>query len=275
MSPEEIKKIIKEKVDGVWCAEHDETGHKYRHVPTGKIQKSVTTKIGGVISKPHLTKWSIRMAAEWLLKEDRLNRFATERFREDMINGMCLAPTDIRDESGNLGTVAHSVAERYTNEFLSSGIWPANIMSLAPSNCDPRAIAAIRSVEAFFKKHDVIPLASEILVGDERYSAGTLDLIALFNGELTLVDYKSSNGIDQIGYSTQVAAYKYFFEGMTGLKIKHCKILHISKDYDKFTVYKVKGLPGALKAFKQICSIYDWVYNTGDKISKDIKRITI
>lgn len=275
MTVEQIKKIIAEKVTGKWEPRHTDRGHRYCEVSSGFIVPSVTTKQGGVLSKPHLISWAIKMGAEWLLKEDRLNRIATERFRDDMIKGMQLAHTDIRDEAGSVGTLAHNAIERYINDWVASGVRPENIVALAPDNCDPRAIASMRAAETWFKKSDIIPIVSEILVGDRRYSAGTLDFLCLLNGQLTLIDHKTSNGIDQTGYSTQVAAYKYFFEKMTGLKIKHCKILHLSKDYDKFTIYKVVNISKAWKAFKQICAIYDWIYDKNDKIISDIKRIKI
>jgi hypothetical protein len=140
---------------------------------------------------------------------------------------------------------------------------------------DPRAIASMRAVEAYFHRHDITPIASELLVGDIRYSAGTLDFLAIVDGALTLIDFKTSNSVDGISYSMQVAAYKYFFERMTGLKIKRVKILHLSKDYDKFTVYIVKALPQAFRAFKQICGLYDWVSDSKEKVLKDVKRVTI
>jgi len=272
---EKIKDIIRTKITGVWVPEHDDYGHRYRNTRTGHMQRSVTTKLA-ILSKPHLINWSIRMGAEWLLKEDRLNRLVTERFREDMIKGMQIAHTDVRDDAGAVGTIAHNAAERYINDWIASGVMPENICTFASENSDPRSIASMRAVESFFKKHQIIPIASEILVGDVRYSAGTLDFLCYMNEELTLIDFKTSNAVDQISYSAQVAAYKYFFEKMTGIKIKHCKILHLSKDYDKFTVYKINKLPAAWKAFKQICGIYDWMYdNKKDKIISDIKRLKI
>jgi hypothetical protein len=274
MTTEEIKNIIQEKVIGVWEPCHDDTGHRYRNTKTGHIQRSVTTKLA-ILSKPHLINWSIKMGAEWLLKEDRLNRFATERFREDMIRGMQMAHLDKRDDAGGVGTIAHNAIERYINDWIASGTRPQSIVQFAIENPDPRAVASMRAVEAFFNKHNIEPIASEILVGDIRYSAGTLDFLCMMDGKLTLIDWKTSNAVDQISYSAQVAAYKYFFEKMTGLKIAQCKILHLSKDYDKFTVYKIQNISKAWTAFKQIASIYDWVYGTKDKIISDIKRISI
>lgn len=276
MQIETIKQIIKDKVEGVWEARHDGTGHRYVHLPSGIYQRSVTTKIGGVIAKPHLTKWAVKMGVEWLIKDKRYLKLESEHWHDEMINGAQLAHTDTRDDAGNVGSVAHNAAERYLNEWLDTGIKPTRSMVAYGINTpDPRSVASMRAIEAFFGKHEITPIASEILVGDVKYSAGALDFLAIMDGKLTLIDFKTSNSVDQIGYSMQVAAYKYFFEAMTGIKIEKCIILHLSKDYDKFEVYKINALPQAWKIFKQVCSIYDWMYGTRDKIIKDIKRISI
>ena len=274
-TPQQIIDIIAATVTGKIEPRHNEKGHFYYFVDSGHLVSSVTGKIG-ILSKPHLTAWAVKMGALWLVEDmSRLERLADENWRQAMINGMQLAHTDTRDAAGATGTIAHDAAERYINEWLATGIRPKSIQEFAKDNTDPRAIASMRAVEAFFNKHDIIPLASEILVGDARYSAGTLDFLAIMNGELTLIDFKTSNGIDQNGYSTQVAAYAKFFEKMTGLKIRRCKILHLSKDYDKFTVYKVNNVNKAWMAFKKMCAIHDWMYAKDEKISKDVKKIKI
>jgi len=274
MNVEEIQKVIQEKIFGVWTPNHDSSGHRYQH-KNGKNLKSVTTKLG-ILHKPHLAKWQIRVAIEWLNVEDRWKRLQNEHWKDEMMTGAMLAPFDIRDEAGGIGTIAHNAAERYINEWIATKEQPTDMQSFAIENPDPRSVASMRAIEAFFTKHHIIPIASELLVGDLRYSSGTLDFLAMMDGKLTLIDFKTSNGVDQISYSAQVAAYKYFFEGMTGLTIKKCKILHLSKDYDKFTVYDVTNLPKAWKAFKQICGVYDFMYDGKDnKIIKDIKRISI
>jgi hypothetical protein len=274
MQIQEIKKIIAEKVYGVLEENHDSTGHKYLFVAKNFNQKSVTTKIG-ILAKPHLAKWQIKTAIEWLCVEDRWTRLQNEHWKDEMMTGAMMAPFDVRDDAGGVGHQAHSAVERYINEWIATGKRPKDMVSFAISNCDSRAIASMRAVEAFFDKHVIEPIASELLVGDIRYSAGTLDFLCIMDGKLTLVDHKTSNGVDQINYSAQVAAYKYFFEGMTGLKIEQCKILHLSKDYNKFEVWKVNKLPQAYKAFKNICAVYDWMYAPGEKIIRDIKRISI
>lgn len=272
---EKIQEIIRLQITGVWEPNHDGIGHRYLNIKTGHNQRSVTTKLG-ILSKPHLTKWAIRMGVEWLKIEDRWQRLNTEVSAEEMLSGAQMAHLDVRDDAGGVGTQAHNAIERYINEWIASGDRPEYIKSFAKPTDDARAIASMRAVEAFFIKRNIVPIASEILVGDIRYSAGTLDFLCLMDGILTLIDFKTSNSVDPVSYSAQVAAYKFFFEGMTGLKIKQTKILHLSKDYDKFTVYDVKYLPQAYRAFRQICGVYDWLSdNRKEKIIKDIKRLSI
>lgn len=275
MSIDDIKTIIKEKVRGVYEPRHDSSGHKYLNTKTGVLQKSVTTKLSGTIPKPHLTRWAVKMGIEWLEKEDRFLKLSNESWREEMISGAQMAHLDVRDDAGGVGHQAHEAIEKYILSWLQTGVKPTDIRLFAPLGTDPRAIASMRAVEAFLSKNDVQPIATELLVGDDKYSAGTLDFLAIMNGKLTLLDWKTSNAVDQISYSLQVAAYKYFFESMTGLKIKQCKILHLSKDYDRFDVWKINNINKAWFVFKQLCSAYDWMYGQKDKIVKDIRRISI
>lgn len=274
MNVKEIQKIITEKIYGVWEPNHDSSGHRYFNTKTQQNKKSVTTKLG-ILSKPHLAKWQIRMAIEWLCVEDRWQRLQVEHWKDEVMTGAMMAPFDVRDDAGSVGTAAHNSAERFLNDWIASGVMPEDITKFAPENCDPRSIAAMRAMEAWFKKEKITPIASELLVGN-KYSAGTLDLLYLDKqGNLCIGDFKTSNGVDQIGYSAQVAAYRAMFQEMTGLKIYQCKILLVSKDSDKFTVYKVMNLNKAYTAFKRICEVYDWIMTPGEKIEKDIKKIKI
>lgn len=272
---EKIQEIIKLKVTGVWEANHDTSGHRYLNNTTGHNMRSVTTKLQ-VLSKPHLLRWSIKVAIEWLQVEDRWQRLCNEAWHEEMVSGAQMAHLGIRDEAGGVGTIAHNAVESYVNDWIASFELPKDIKTFLPENADPRSVASARAVQQFLTKKNVVPIASEILVGDVRYSAGQLDFLCMMDGKLTLIDWKTSNAVDEISYAMQVAAYKFFFEKMTGLKIQQCKILHLSKDYDKFTVYDVKYMPQAYKAFRHVCGLYDWMYdNRKEKIQKDIKRLSI
>lgn len=270
MTSQEIKKIISERVAGRIVAEHSDAGHFYRFAETGKLQPSVTTKLK-VINKPHLFRWGIKKAIEYLEVEDRFVLLKDEEHRNKVMVGAYEAHALIRDDAGDVGSQAHEAVERYLLDWIDSGDRPQDIKAYFDIYADPRAVASARAVEKLLDKYNIEPLASEILVGDERYSAGTLDFLCMVNGKLELWDWKTSNQIDD-NYALQISAYKAFFEKMTGLKIAKARILHLSKDYDKFTNYKVLNLPQAFKAFKGAVTLYDWMYNKKEKIIKDIKR---
>lgn len=273
-TPTQIRQIIQDKVIGKVKACHNEDGHWYQVDGSLKLTASVTTKLG-VLNKPHLSKWQIRVALEWMQVGDRWERLNQKETSNEMLLGAMASPYDVRDEHGFVGTIAHQAAEDYIKEYLISEVQPESMTKFLPLNCDVRAIASTRGIEMFFKKNNIVPIASEILVADKKYAAGTLDFICLMNGKLTLIDFKTSNAIDEISYSMQVAAYKYFFEKMTGLKIQQCKILHLSKINDRFTVYRINDLKEAYKTFKNVCLIYDWINNPDKKVEKDVVRVVI
>jgi hypothetical protein len=277
MTPEQIKKIIQEKVSNVWEVAHTTSGHRYLHVSSGKYQDSVTTKLG-ILAKPHLLPWAVRVGVEFLLEGDRLERIKNPNWKDELIQGAQMAHLGLRDSAGLTGTKTHSFAERYINEWLEFGKKPEDIMSLIDINKDdPRAIAGARSFELAFSKNKIIPLASEIIVGHPDYSCGALDLLVLWGEkeELCLLDIKTSNSVDK-NFRYQLVAYKKFFEFMCPeLKIKKVKILHLSKDMAKCEIYNVKSLPQAWKTFKNICQIYDDIMSKKEKVVKDIKRIVI
>ena len=270
---QKLKDIIKDKIDGIWIPEHDSIGHHYRYKDYPDLKDSVTQKLQ-ILSKPHLTKWAVKMGIEFLEKENRFNRLSGPD-REELVSAAQSAHTDVRDDAGAVGTVAHDAIEQYIKTWIATGARPLDIRTFMKPECDPRSIASARAVQKLFVEKQIIPVASEILVGHQKYSAGTLDFLCFWEGQLTLVDWKTSNAVDKISYSLQVAAYLYFFKHMTKIPLSRAKIIHLSKDYDKFDVYNVKNLAAAWKTFKAVCQVYDWMRDKKEKIEKDVKRILI
>jgi DNA-binding CsgD family transcriptional regulator len=270
---DKLKQVIKDKVEGFWEPKHDAFGHHYKHKDFPNIQDSVTTKLG-ILNKPHLLRWAIKKGVEFLEVDKRYERLSGPD-REELINGAQSAYTDIRDDAGSVGTQAHDAFEIYIKEWIKTGVRPEDIKRYLKANADTRAIASARALESLFKSKSIVPVASEILVGIPRYSAGTLDFLCFWEGKLTLVDFKTSNAVDKTNYSMQVAAYLYFFKYMTKIPLNCAKIIHLSKDSVKFDVYNVKNVGAAWAAFKSVCAIYDWEHSRNEKCEKDINRIII
>lgn len=265
---DEVRKIIKEKVEGKWVAEHSVFGHFYRNAETNNVMSSVTSV--NVLEKPHLIPWAIGLVIEFFEQGDNFNKLKGPT-REEVIKTAKLLHRDIRDEAGTIGGKAHDIIEQWENEWIDTGIKPGDIREWikAKGINDYRVWGAARSAEAAFEKYNVIPVATELLVGLEGVGAGTLDLIVLNQrGELELWDHKTSNSISDF-YAIQVSAYKKFFEKMTGLKIKRCKILKLDKYSNRYKVYNLPDMPQAYKIFKALYTTHQWLYNGKDKYSED------
>ena len=306
-----IKDNVQKYCLGKILPTHDNYGHHYAFTDSGLVVDSVTT-ILSILRKDHLLKWAITKGVEWLEVSDRWTRLSDPMYREELLIGAQTAHTDIRDDAGNVGTQAHNAIELYLIEWINSGVKPQDIRLFFPFvtkeedlftevspfgdgthatkvtrkfiklnediwivDTDPRAIASARGVEKLFNKHNVVPLYSELLVGDQRYSAGTLDFLCLWDGVLTLVDWKTSNHVDKISYPLQISAYKYFFQRMTGVRIPQTKLIHLSKTSDSFTVWNLVNSTACWRAFKALCVVYGWMNKGEDYLLKDKKVLKI
>src|SRR3990167_4874344 len=232
MKLDEIKKIIEEKVIGKIKSDHTPEGHAYL-LPSGTRVASVTTKLGACISKPHLLPWAVKLAIEYLDPLYLSNQITPEN-KASHHKIATTRHTAERDAAGFWGHTAHDFIDKYLIAEISGTEKPT-----IPSD-NPPVCAAVRSFLKFMSENNIVPIASELLVGSEKLRcAGTLDFICLMDDKLTLIDWKSSNSADQM-FSLQVMAYKKMFEEMTGLKIKQSKIVLLSKNNDDVSVYDIK-----------------------------------
>jgi hypothetical protein len=272
MKVADIQKRIAEKVTGVWIPEHDEHGHHYRNTKTGEVVDSVTTK--NIIDKPHLIPWSIRLAIEYLEKPGNFELLQTDQ-RANIIKAAQLQGRDAMNEAGSVGSIAHDAIEKYVKFWIKTGEKPKDIKSLLNDDDDPRAFAAARSAEKFFNEHLVTPVATEFIVGKEGEGAGTLDLLVVNDkGKLELIDWKTSNSIDDF-YSCQVATYKRYFTHMTGLKIVRARVVKLEKSCDSYKVYDIVNNRESYEIFRACTKIYDWQHDGKKKLVEPKNVIVI
>lgn len=272
----DIQVIIEREVRGVWVSAHDDKGHHYRHRDTGVVVDSVTTQI--ILKAEHLVPWAAEIAVRDFLKNlqfyDPNNPEQTNR----MIEQAKYAFRGVRDDAGNIGTQSHDVFEDYINKWIETGSRPKDITALIPPDRDPRVYATTRSVEKFFNRYEgeIIPIAAELLVGDPAAkTAGTLDLLVLWNGDLWLLDWKTSNSPAHDDYAIQVATYKRLFEKMTGLHIEGASIIGVSKSYDKPTLLDIVRPGAAYNAYLGVSRAYQWLHNGREKLVERKKRHTL
>lgn len=269
----EVKRNIRKNVEGKIKAVHTLDKHRYQ-LPGGLLVDSVTTR--NILDKPHLLPWAVGLAIDFFEEDQRWKQLKGPTREALLVTAKFLA-NSTRDDAGLVGTKAHDILDTWCKKWITTGKKPGDIRryAIARKIEDHRVWGAIRSGEASFKKYNVVPVASELLVGWGKEGAGTLDLLVLNEkGELELWDWKTSNGVDDF-YAMQVAAYRWFFQKMTGLKIAKVRIFRLAKESDRFHCYNVPRPNEAYASFRCLSKVYDWRQNLDKKLVEDKKRIIV
>lgn len=153
-------------------------------------------------------------------------------------------PTSVLQKAADKGTAVHEAIERF-NEI--------GIMDIEEELCGYTE-AYVRWFES--EKPEVLACEYRFYHKIMRY-AGTADLIAIINGELWLVDYKTSYSLATKNYRLQMEAYVQAL-ATQGIDIKGKLILHLKKDGSYETVkYPVKDAE-AWVVFGSCKKIYDY-----------------
>lgn len=160
--------------------------------PNGSRYPSITTVLG-ILSEESIRKWRERVGAE---EANRISRVAANR-----------------------GTNLHLIAEKYLgneDDFLKGRM--------------PNAVALFNSIKPILDERvDNIVLQEKPLYSDHFQLAGRVDCIAELDGELTVIDYKTSSRTkkkeDISSYFIQAAFYSAAYYELTGVAIKKAGII--------------------------------------------------
>jgi hypothetical protein len=165
----------------------NEDGKRIYRTPTGEGYPSVTTVLG-ILGKEDIAKWRKRVG------EEEANRISTQAARR--------------------GTAVHKLCEDYLDNDpdYSKKHMPANIQMF--NTMKPILDERINNIwyqECF-------------LYSNELQTAGQVDCIAEWDGELAVVDFKTSRKLKKeewiLNYFMQVSFYAKAFEEMTGTPVK-------------------------------------------------------
>ena len=181
-----------------------EEGRRY-FTPDGNAYPSITTVLG-VLSKDGIIEWRKQVGEE---EANRISRQAATR-----------------------GTAVHKLAEDYLDNLpdWNKGAMPANLASFN----DLKTILDERLNNIYFQE--------EFLYSDRLKCAGQVDCIAEFDGQLSIVDFKTSRKPKKeewiTSYFIQASFYAAAFYERTGIPIKQGVIL-ITVDGNEPQVFKV------------------------------------
>ena len=199
--------------------------HQRYYTKDGELVAGSTT-ILSVMAKPNLIRWAWNCGIKG----------------EDY--------TKVRDSAGSVGTITHLMI----TEDLQNRV--PDLKDFTQNNIDS-ATLCLNSFHEWRKSHtlEVIhvekPLISEIY----RYG-GTPDFLGLVNGELELMDFKTSNGIWN-DYYYQLASYRQL-EIENGYNVETARILRFSKgDNVEFEDRLIKQFSYEFELFTHCLAIYN------------------
>jgi hypothetical protein len=200
----------------------------------------VKRSVLGIIAKPALIPWARNVALESVRAAltDRIGGavWLTPEWVDGVITEARSRPDQVKTEAADFGTQAHTLIEQI-------------IQGRAPQ-IPPQFGSVVSSFAAWRRGAGLDIKFTETMVYSAKYRyAGAMDALALREGELIALDWKTSNGIYP-EYALQVAAYAKAIEEMSGQPVKEAWAVRLGKTTAEFDARRVVDLDGAFNAFR-------------------------
>jgi hypothetical protein len=165
-----------------------------------------------------------------------LGYYPKGKFFENWLKQVGFASDYIVKKAAEEGTQTHELCEAYLNgeelNFLDSNGRP---------QCNPDVWQMFLRFVEFWETFKPGLIETEVhLFSDELKVAGTCDLIVEINGELWLLDLKTSNQL-QTTYELQTAIYGQCYKECFGKKIDRYGILWLKSSKRKASTGKMQG----------------------------------
>ena len=165
-----------------------------------------------------------------------LSYYPKGKFFEDWLKKVGYSADYIVQKAGQDGTQVHEMIEEYLNgselNFLSSNGDPLY---------DPNVWQMFLKFVEWWETYKPTLLETEVhLFSDKLKVAGTCDLVCEIEGELWIVDFKTSNSI-QTTYELQTAIYSECYEECFGKKADRQGILWLKSKKHKPSEGKMQG----------------------------------
>lgn len=148
-------------------------------------------------------------------------------------------PFKFTGEAADIGTTAHFLCECHINN------WKPDLSEVSSQDQLKAKMAFSAFLQWEKEQIDLEYVKTEVQLASDRFNyGGTIDLIAKINGDLCLIDFKTSKYF-YTEHFCQVAAYKELYEEkFPKEKIQRCYILKINKETGEFedkklTQYKI------------------------------------
>ena len=216
------------------------------------------TKVLGVISKPALVPWALKMGVEWfegkVFKDEESSANGTHVYKsplglDSIIKGIKSAHRQTSTSAINIGTITHDWVEDAINFHIKGGVIPKL----------PTQEEALNSIDAFkswVQENDIEWISAEEKLYHRKHKyAGTVDALANINGEYCVIDWKTSKAVYP-EYHLQVAAYAKAVEDMYEKKVDATYILRCDKVTGRFEAVRSTDIAKNFRAFLAALTLY-------------------
>ena len=176
---------------------------------------SVTTVLGILDKSDALLPWAVRCATSFI-REHKGNR---EKYPslDELLKAAESEWRTVRDEAADIGSEIHSIIATYIQNGKD-----------AVGAYRPEVEKGFFAFLEWEKTHGVKWLKSEMTVfSTDKYFAGTLDAICIYEEKPYVIDFKSSRGFYDT-FGMQIAAYRNAAM-MMGNEVYGCGILRLDK----------------------------------------------
>ena len=215
------------------------------------------TNTSGILDKSlYLMPWSCKMMMAKILQtmpdtEDQLFGRQTKEIPwmafEDLVNEAKSAHKEKFEDAGDVGDAAHKWLEDYIRSEIDRGSDRCSRFYTVPE--EERAAKCVEAALGWMSQHNVQWLKTESKVYSRQYMfAGTMDGLAEVDGELCIVDWKSSNHL-RTEYLYQTAAYQQAIQEEFGDPVAARWILRLGKEDGKFEPWYEKNFEEDFTAF--------------------------
>jgi len=243
---------------------YDDKNHRY--FLDGKRLCSVTTYTGIIDKSAALMYWSARVSLEHVAKT-----LVEIRKNENWIELLDELTQRLMVEDGYKSVFKEAQDAQKTEKEIAAA-WGNRIHDLIETKNKGGKINIAKEVSQvrlgmtayldWESKVDFKPIYSELLVASKILGyAGRLDAIGYVNGILSLVDYKSCNGL-YVSNKAQVAGYyqaglemypKQVFD-----EIKNFWVIRFGKVAGEFEDKQILDIEPEIRAFNDCRSLYKW-----------------
>jgi genome maintenance exonuclease 1 len=203
-------------------------GIRFYRVPSGNLYPSVTS-VTGIRGKEKIIEWREKVGEE---EADRIIKIATGK-----------------------GNIFHKMNEIYLLNGDVNELKP-NILSKFYFNSAKPYLDRINNIHALEKS----------LYSDYLKIAGTVDCIAEYEGELAVIDFKTSKKIKPEkwieNYFVQETAYACMYYEMTGIPVKKLITIMVD-DYGECFVYEKRNKGNYIKLLTEYIREFNAHHNAG------------